>query len=259
MKFFESLKTGKTPNAGLYHAPPGKRLYAIGDVHGCLDHLIGLMTLMKAHEANLPTAQTYIVFLGDLIDRGPDSAGVLDWVTKFSTDSEGCFTLLGNHEEMFLKALAGDHEALVPWLEYGGDETLRSYGVSNDILFSGDPYQITIAMQKRVPKAHKVFLESCLDSIDFGDYMLAHAGVDPKKALDAQDRRSLLWIREPFLSHAKPLAKMIVHGHTIEESVKRYPHRIAVDTGAYNGGTLSAVCLEGDTVTAIAWPETAKI
>jgi len=102
-------------------------------------------------------------------------------------------------------------------------------------------------MRKKIPKSHIQFLSACLDSVEFGDYLLVHAGIDPQLSLSQQKREALLWIREPFLSHSKPLEKVIVHGHTIEPKVMRHIHRISVDTGAYKGGPLSAVCLENDT------------
>lgn len=235
-------------------APHGKRLYAIGDIHGCLDHLLGLMDIIErdAHKRN--DAETFYVFLGDLIDRGPDSAGVVAYLSEFCQAGEGRYVLRGNHEEMFLRALSGDQAVLKSWLSYGGSEALLSYGIKPETLQAGDLDQIEIAMRKYIPSAHIAFLEATIDCIEFGDYFLVHAGINPKIPLAQQDRESFFWMREPFLSHKKRLEKVIVHGHTIEPNVGQYEHRIAVDTGAYAGGPLSAVCLEGEIVSILTWP-----
>lgn len=243
MKFLNRKK----PKYTSPKAPEGKRLYAIGDVHGCFDKLIALMEMIKADNDALPKKKTFIVFLGDLIDRGPDSAGVIEWAKNLSSRDKNCYFLMGNHEEMFVKAMKGDIDALDKWLVYGGEETLFSYGIDPHVIKNGDLDSILIAMKKKIPKAHISFMSNFLDSIEFGDYFLVHAGVDPALKLEEQHRDAFLWMREPFLSHKKPLEKMIVHGHTIEERVTRYQHRISVDTGAYNGGLLSAVCFEDNT------------
>jgi len=247
MKFFNREKEKLTTA----NAPKGKRLYAIGDVHGCLDKLIALMEMIRADNEALPKKKTFIVFLGDLIDRGPDSSGVVEWALKLSKNNLNSYFLLGNHEDIFLKAVRGDLEALDKWLIHGGKETLISYGIDPNLIINGDLDSILIAMRKKIPKSHTAFLAEFLDSIEFGDYFLVHAGVDPAIKLSEQDRDTFLWIREPFLSYKKPLEKIIVHGHTIEGRVTRYQHRISVDTGAYNGGPLSAVRLEDETLSVI--------
>jgi len=107
-------------------APEGKRLYAIGDVHGCKQQLITLMEIIKQNDAKKTPKKTTFVFLGDLIDRGPDSAGVVEWVRDFSVNHSSCYTLMGNHEDIFLKAYNGNIEALDQWITYGGYQTLES-------------------------------------------------------------------------------------------------------------------------------------
>lgn len=225
--------------------PKGKRLYAIGDVHGCYKALDSLLSRIQHHDEGLPTKKTFYVFLGDLIDRGPDSARVIEFLRNKSLEADNYYFLTGNHEEVFLQSIDGDLESLERWLSYGGHETLQSYGVKQKLLLSQDFESIWRKMKKVIPETHIDFIRSFVDSIEFGDYFLAHAGIDPYKPLKKQNRQDLLWIREPFLSFKKPLEKVVIHGHTIEKKVKRYTHRISVDTGAYNGGPLSAVCLEG--------------
>jgi len=239
--------------------PKGKRLYAIGDVHGCLDKLLALINMINISDETLPKKSTFVVLLGDLIDRGPDSAGVVQWAQEFSANRPNYHFLMGNHEDIFLKAVRGDLEALDKWLIYGGEETLVSYGIDPSFIKNNDLDTILITIKKKIPKSHIEFLSSFLDSIEFGDYFLVHAGVDPSLKLEEQNRDAFLWIREPFLSYKKKLEKIIVHGHTIEERVTLHNHRISVDTGAYDGGPLSAVCLEDDTHRVIeCFPEDVK-
>jgi serine/threonine protein phosphatase 1 len=249
MVFFRT----KSKSPSVPATPPGKRLYAIGDVHGCLEHLTGLLGLIRQEELRRGETQTYFVFLGDLIDRGPESAGVVEAVYRFCAEQTGRLLLRGNHEEMFLKAYHGDLSVLGPWLSYGGREALLSYGISQDLLQLGEPEQIHLAMRKCIPAHHIRFLEAASDCVEFGDYFLVHAGIDPVVPLSRQNRENFFWMREPFLSYPKPLEKIVVHGHTIEPEVTQQPHRIGLDTGAYAGGALSAVCLEGTSRHILSW------
>ncbi len=243
MKIF---RTSKKHRPKVSYAPEGKRLYAIGDVHGCFEHLRGLLKLIKRDIAKHDKRENYIVFLGDLIDRGDQSSKVVKTVMKMCRKIENCYCLMGNHEEMFLKGYNGDLESLDSWLQYGGRETLISYGISQKSLANSEIDQIHLMMKKTIPANHMKFLAECLDCIDFGDYFLVHAGIDPSSPFHEQERKSFLWMREPFLSYAGPLEKVVIHGHTVVPKAERISNRIAVDTGAYKGGALSAVCLEED-------------
>jgi serine/threonine protein phosphatase 1 len=223
-------------------APEGMRLYAIGDVHGCLDALVGLHGAIGADLARRPAADWRIVHLGDYVDRGADSRGVIDFLLARSAGDERLLCLRGNHDEMFAQALAGKREAAELWLMNGGGETLESYGASVacwlDALRSGDPICA-------VPEAHRLFLDRLATSVRFGDYYFVHAGIDPGSPLDAQDAQDQLWIREPFLTSDRQFEAVVVHGHTPVRRVAVRPNRIGIDTGAVYGGSLTCLVLEG--------------
>lgn len=233
----------------------GTRVYAIGDVHG---HLLALERMHTAISADLIetgyTGQVQIVYMGDYIDRGPDSKGVLDFLVARLGRKDGIqkIFLQGNHEMAMLDFLrAPDSTDGMAWLQYGGVETMKSYGLE----FEGDlpiPSEYAVAgktLARVLPESHRSFLNSLAGAIEIGDYFFAHAGVHPKKPLAAQELYDLTFIREPFLSWNKPLAKMIVHGHSIAPEPVILPHRIGIDTGVYQpGGRLSAGVFEGNSV-----------
>lgn len=235
----------KKSSASEWKGSPGKRLYAIGDVHGCFNEMMSLLAAIESDHAARPEKQCIIVFLGDLVDRGPHSSRVLEYLVRTPPQFATTYCLLGNHEEMMLRILRGESELIQSWLEYGGRECVESYGLMPEMLHGQTDEAVQLMFRKRVPDSHIELLSKCVESIRFGSYLLVHAGVDPDTPLDDQDGRQLRWIREPFLSHTKPLEAMIVHGHTISNEVVRLPHRIGVDTGAYQpGGKLSAVRIE---------------
>lgn len=237
---FTLTKQQSTPKK----APKGKRLYAIGDVHGCYDEMIRLLGIIESDHASRNPKECIVVFLGDLIDRGPDSFRVIEHLVSTPPTFSQNYFLIGNHEEMFLRILNGDAELIKRWLTYGGRSCVESYGVNYEktIGHSADTMQLMI--KKKVPKAHVEFLGDLLESITFGNYVLVHAGVNPKKPLDEQKGRDMRWMREPFLSWKKKLDYRVIHGHTIESEITALPHRIGVDTGVYETGVLSAVRLE---------------
>jgi len=227
------------------HALDGRAVFAIGDIHGCLDLLDGLLEGIKvatARDAEPPL----IIFLGDYVDRGPDSRGVIDRLIAVAESYRGARFLCGNHEEAMVRFLA-DPQGGPAWSTYGGRATMLSYGVRPPGR-NADDAAWARAQQKlnaRIPPAHLKFLWGLEDFVEVGDYFFAHAGVRPDKPLQSQASRDLRWIREPFLSNDQPLEKMIVHGHT--PSLK--PHadraRIGVDTWAYKTGVLTALELRG--------------
>lgn len=240
----------------VWRGSPGKRLYAIGDVHGCFDEMINLLVAIEEDHRSRPEKECVIVFLGDLIDRGPHSSRVVEFLIKSPPRFAKVFCLMGNHEEMFLRILRGEAGLIESWMAYGGRECVESYGVDPEQMIALTDDAIQVMIRKRVPQSHIDFLSQCVESIRFGDYLLVHAGVDPERPVLDQDPRQLRWIREPFLSHDKPLGLMVVHGHTVSDVVELMPHRIGVDTGAYRGGKLSAVRIEDDEVQAISVQQT---
>ncbi|TDH59702.1 serine/threonine protein phosphatase [Dankookia rubra] len=218
--------------------PPGLRIYAIGDVHGCADRLGELHAMIAADARARPTEEVVLVHLGDYVDRGDDSAGVLERLLGPCPVPGGeVVNLLGNHEVMMLDACdpRSPPGALPFWLENGGAETLASYRVRPDDL----------APWESIPREHLALLRGCALRWAAGDYMFVHAGVRPGVPLDRQDPFDLLWIREPFLSFEGDLPQIIVHGHTPAAEPSVRPHRIGIDTGACFGGVLTCLVLEG--------------
>ena len=224
-----------------------QRLYAIGDVHGCSDLLEDLVLKIQTDQSARTPKPTILVFLGDIIDRGPDSRGTIEFALNLREAGAPCEFLMGNHESMMLQVLFGEDTKLVKsWLRYGGEECLKSYGVDTDELWNQDSLSIKEMMKNIIPATHIEFLQSFKSYYEFGDYLLVHAGIDPKKGLSEQKDKDYLWSREPFLSWSGQLEKKIVHGHTICAEPEFYSHRIGIDSGAYLTGRLSALRIEGD-------------
>jgi serine/threonine protein phosphatase 1 len=226
--------------------PHGQRIYAIGDVHGRVDLLDALLEAIRADDASRPKSNSQIIFLGDLIDRGPNSAQVVARALEMDASSWSCRFLLGNHEEVFLQALDGDLKALAFFTRIGGRETILSYGISEDEYRQADYPELLDLLLDRVPHDHVAFLNRFEDLIVIGDYAFVHAGVRPGQPLAQQRPKDLRWIRGEFLDHRSSLEKIIVHGHTISGDVEERPHRIGLDTGAYASGKLTAMAFEGD-------------
>lgn len=225
--------------------PLGLRLYAIGDVHGRADLLRDLLARIEADDARRAAADTQIILLGDLIDRGPDSAAVVDLAIRIVAHRPSTRVLLGNHEEVFLRLYNGDIAALPFFLQIGGRETLMSYGLDSATIGSSDDAALLATLRARVPAAHIAFLRGCEDMVIAGDYAFVHAGVKPGVALAEQVPGDLRWIRKPFLTHSGAFDRMIVHGHSITEAVDERANRIGIDTGAFYSGKLTAIGLEG--------------
>lgn len=225
--------------------PPGQRVYAIGDIHGRADLLDSLIAMVEDDDRTRGAADTTILFLGDIVDRGPASSAVIDRLIALKHARPATRFLLGNHEEIFLGALDGEPKALRLFCRIGGRETVLSYGMAAREYESLDYEELVHRLGDLVPDAHRAFLTAFEDMITIGDYLFVHAGVRPGVSLDAQKRSDLRWIRDPFLDHRAPLDKMVVHGHTMSADVEFRPHRIGVDTGAYESGRLTALGLEG--------------
>lgn len=226
--------------------PAGKRCYAIGDVHGRLDLLKGLLSEIDSHNRARPPSKTTIVMLGDLIDRGPDSRGVIEFLRNAPDIGAGFVFLKGNHEEMLLRGLAGDPTTLTKWIALGGDQCVKSYGVEPGSLLGQSPETVESILASRIPLSHIRFLESFLDSARFGDFLLVHAGIRPGIPLEQQRPADMRWIRKEFLSSTVRHDYLVVHGHSVTIEVETHPNRIGIDTGAYRSGLLTAVCIEGD-------------
>lgn len=229
-----------------YRVPQGQRIYAIGDIHGCLAELEQLLELVEIDAAR-DHSEVKLVFLGDYIDRGPDSAGVIERLTSHRLVGHQFF-LLGNHEEALLSVLDGDLEAMNGWLRFGGVQTLESYGLGRAEILKLGP-ELPRRMKEVIPPEHVTFLHGCIDCIQIGDYFFAHAGIRPGIPLSHQSPFDLRWIRNSFLDDdATDHGVVVVHGHTISDEVQIRPNRIGVDTGCYKTGRLTAAVLEGGAV-----------
>ncbi|MEI9928778.1 MAG: metallophosphoesterase family protein [Sphingomonas sp.] len=231
--------------APIGRVPQGQRIYAIGDIHGRLDLLDTLLARIDDDDSARPASDTHIIFLGDLIDRGPNSAQVVQRCLEIHQRLPATRFLLGNHEEVFLQAMSGDLKALAFFNRIGGRETILSYGVSEAEYKGSDYAELHGLLQQRVPADHIAFVGRFEDMIIFGDYAFVHAGVRPGEPLARQRPSDLRWIRDEFLDHDGILEKIVVHGHTISADVELARHRIGLDTGAYAGGKLTAMGFEG--------------
>ncbi len=218
--------------------PPGQRVYAIGDVHGCLDRLASIHEQIAEDLANRPVEDSVLVHLGDYVDRGLDSAQVVDWLAGGApVPVNRVVNLMGNHEDMMLRALPGTNkEANGTWLTNGGADSLLSWDISRKV----PPEE----WASRIPAEHQAFLAALEISFRYGDYLFVHAGVRPGMALDKQEKQDMLWIREPFLSSKLPHGAIVVHGHTPMHEPAIRNNRIGIDTGAVMGGVLTCVVLE---------------
>ena len=224
--------------------PEGRRIYAVGDVHGRLDLFEHILHLIRQDDAARAPADTRIVQLGDLIDRGPDSARVVALAMQ-PRDGAPLTVLQGNHEAMMLDALDGNREALRGWLRFGGRESLMSWGVSADLIDHGSADAIIDVARAVIPAAQRQWLANRPRALHLGDYYFVHAGIRPRTSLDRQTVEDQLWIREPFLSSTARHFAMIVHGHSITLEVEQLANRIGIDTGAYATGRLTALGLDG--------------
>lgn len=231
---------GTTPSG-----PPGARAYAIGDVHGRLDLLRDLLEQIDADGRSRPCAREFVILLGDLIDRGPDSRGVIELLRGTAQRLTNPVFIMGNHEEMMLRVLGDEPDRLWDWMSFGGYEFAQSYGVEVGRLATLDAAAAAAEVRAAVPAADLSFVASFVDSFRFGDYLFVHAGIRPGIPLERQSIADLRWIREDFMQSTARHPYMVVHGHTIAPEPDEQLNRIGIDTGAYANGVLTAICLEG--------------
>jgi serine/threonine protein phosphatase 1 len=224
----------------------GYRAYAIGDIHGRLDLLDQLLAMIEQDASRSPARKSLVIFLGDLIDRGPDSRGVVERLRTFRHERLQPYFLAGNHEEVLLRLLAGERGILASWLKYGGAECLRSYGADPASLAGLNERAALTVIKASIPAEHASFIGSFVDTLTLGDYLFVHAGIRPGVDLSLQSQMDLRWIRSPFLESDDDHGPIVVHGHTISDGVDERPNRIGIDTGAYRSGVLSALALEGE-------------
>ena len=225
--------------------PADTRVYAVGDIHGHSDRLAALQALIVDDAAAAPERRRVVVYVGDYFDRGPDSAGVIDRLIRQPLPGFSSVFLKGNHEDIVLRFLDGDLESGANWIAYGGDATLRSYGV--DCRDSMPDFSELVAHQKafaaNFPAGHRRFLDSLSLSHVEGDYAFVHAGVRPGRPLAEQHPADLMWIRDEFHDSDDDHGHVIVYGHTVVPRVVNRSNRIGIDTGAGYGRELTAVVL----------------
>lgn len=226
--------------------PNATRVYAIGDIHGCLDALDRLLSAIADDATDFP-GQLRLLFLGDLVDRGPDSAGVIDRILHGpypgALERSHPEVLMGNHEEAMLAAYDGESDVR-GWLNYGGVQTLESYGISRADHFSRG-FDLGRRMHELIPAEHIAFLRGRPDHVRVGDFLFVHAGIRPGVAIERQHPADLRWIRSGFLDSDTDHGMTVVHGHTISDAPQQLANRIGIDTGCYAGGELTALVLEG--------------
>lgn len=223
-----------------------RRVYAVGDIHGHADALRPLLQDLRADAADA-AGRPLLVFLGDYVDRGPDSRGVIDAI--LALEAEGSFEVVclkGNHEHALERVLID--EAFAPnWIANWGEATLRSYGV--DVPAYGreamEAGRVRADLAAAIPASHQAFLRRCALSLTVGDYLFVHAGVRPHVPLAEQDPNDLIWIRHAFLESDADFGKVVVHGHTPSARPELKANRIGIDTGVYFSGVLTAVRLDG--------------
>ena len=223
----------------------GWRAYVVGDLHGRLDLLEQLLEKIHADIDRRASRKVLLVFVGDLIDRGPSSVLVVERLRTYRHPGVRTVFLQGNHEEVLLRILAGEADLITKWRWFGGTECLKSYGVDAADLTGLDEQEALEVVRNAIPNAHIQFLESFDDSCRFGDYLFVHAGIRPGVDFDQQRQSDLRWIREPFLFDETDHGFVVVHGHTIRPEVEVRPNRIGIDTGAYRSGVLTALAIEG--------------
>jgi serine/threonine protein phosphatase 1 len=237
---------GRSNSSSTPRGPKGRRAYVVGDVHGRLDLLDELLKDIHAEIDREKPAKVLLLFLGDLIDRGPNSAQVVERLRTYRHRDVRPVFLLGNHEEVLLRILAGEMEHLPGWLRFGGAQCLESYGADPRLIGAASDESAVSSIREAIPDQHVAFLRTFVDTCRFGDYLFVHAGIRPGIALDQQRQADLRWIREPFLSDDTEHGFVVVHGHTISPEVDERPNRIGIDTGAYRSGVLTALAVEGD-------------
>jgi serine/threonine protein phosphatase 1 len=224
--------------------PAGMRVYTVGDIHGCRDQLDRLHAKIAEDGARFD-GEKQLIYLGDYIDRGPDSRGVIEHLLTRTPEGFSPRFLKGNHEAALLDFLASA-SSYRAWRNYGAPETLLSYGVRPPLFDSMDMFEAARdALADALPASHLQFLRTLKTDIVIADYAFVHAGIRPGLSIDEQSEQDLLWIREEFVNCNSPHDKVIVHGHTPVASPLDLHNRIAVDTGVYATGVLSCVVLEG--------------
>jgi serine/threonine protein phosphatase 1 len=242
--FLRSQKRMRQPRL-----PEGVRVYAFGDIHGRADLLKQMFTEIDADVARSPVSRPIEVYLGDYVDRGPYSSHTLDLLAERGQDREAVF-LKGNHEAYFLEVLR-DPNKVDSWRQFGGLQTLMSYGVQPSLNpDAAERIELIRRLNEVVPARHLSFLRALKPTFVCGDFFFVHAGVRPGIPLSEQQESDLLWIRNDFLDSEADFGKFVVHGHTPVREPDVRPNRVNIDTGAYATGNLTLLRIEGSSMLA---------
>lgn len=224
--------------------PKGQRAYVVGDVHGRLDLLETMLAQVEKDVAERPVRRATLIFVGDLIDRGAHSCQVIERLRTYEHPRIATIFILGNHEEVLLRILAGESGLIHKWRWFGGKECMASYGADPAEFDRMDEREALALVRRLVPTTHVDFVSNFADSCRFGDYLVVHAGIRPGVEFERQSQEDLRWIRTPFLDHVGDHGFIVVHGHTIVPEVVETENRIGIDTGAYVSGRLTALVIE---------------
>ena len=243
LPFFRSRLSRPKPQL-----PEGVRVYAMSDIHGCAHLLMPMLRVIDADLAHSRPSHAIEVFMGDYIDRGPDTRSTLDILIERGRRNNTVF-LKGNHESFLVRVLREPH-LLNDWLRIGGAQTLASYGVSSADL-RGDPTNLLRELARAIPRSHVEFLRNLRPSFTCGDFFFVHAGIRPGLPLSEQHEDDLLSIRDEFLKSDERFSKYIVHGHTPVRSAELRDNRANIDTGAYATGNLTLMSIQGTRLLAV--------
>lgn len=225
--------------------PEGRRVYAIGDIHGRPDLLKKLQEMIRADAAHRPPAEDVVIYLGDYVDRGHDSRGVIEMLANHPLEGFQSVYLMGNHEDFMVRFLE-DPKLGPPWIVNGGNATLMSYGVAVDKVYNETALkEARNRLMSRLPPSHWGFLHDLKTYHVEGDFLFVHAGIRPGVATEEQEPQDMMWIRDDFLNSAVEHEHVVVHGHSIHPKAEILDNRIGIDTGAYATGRLTCLILDG--------------
>jgi serine/threonine protein phosphatase 1 len=228
---------------------PGKRVFAVGDIHGRLDLLDFMLKKITMIAAAKPLPDNSLIFLGDYVDRGPSSRGVIERLLRLKLPGWKTVFLRGNHDQAVLDFIKNEN-SYRHWRDFGAPETLFSYGVLPPLLQNKEEFaRAREEFATAIPQDHFDFFNGLPYSHTEGDFFFVHAGVRPGFGLSEQRHKDMLWIRDEFLLHRRMFEKVIVHGHSPTPQPVKLANRIGIDTGAHATGRLTVAILEGETCT----------
>jgi serine/threonine protein phosphatase 1 len=222
-------------------------IYAVGDIHGRLDLLEKMEAIIAGDIAEHQPLRPLICYLGDYIDRGPQSAQVIDRLCRPFEDGVPRIFLKGNHEDRMIDFLSEPMRNGSSWMKFGGREALESYGL--DVpgeIDEADWLYLRDNLLNALPAEHHRFLKALSLGVMWRNYLLVHAGLDPERSPYAQSAHDLMWMREPFLSSEREWGFTVVHGHVIVDEPIFRNNRIGIDTGAYQSERLTCLVITAD-------------